>query len=64
MDVIVAEEVPYLTDGGRQRMPRGSREHHLGSGTHDSIHQSRIRTAGSVRETVDSASGSAFLSLM
>jgi hypothetical protein len=45
MDMIVAEEVPYLTDGGRRRMSCGSREHHLGSGAQDLIHRSRIRTA-------------------
>ena len=45
MDMIVAEEVPYLTDGGGQRMSCGSREHHLGSGAQDLIHRSRIRTA-------------------
>jgi hypothetical protein len=45
MDVIVAEEVAYLTDGGRQAMPCGSREHRLGGGAHDLIHRSRIRTA-------------------
>ena len=45
MDMIVAEEVPYLTDGGRQRMSCGSREHHLGSGARDLIHRSRIKTA-------------------
>lgn len=45
MDVIVAEEVPYLTDRGGQIMSYGSREHHLGSVTHDPIHRSRIRTA-------------------
>ena len=45
MDMIVAEEVPYLTDGGRQRMSCGSREHHPGSGARDLIHRSRIKTA-------------------
>src|SRR5271167_4446798 len=45
MDMIVVEEVPYLTDGGGQRMSCGSREHHLGSGAQDPIHRSRIRTA-------------------
>ena len=44
VDVIVAEEVPYLTDSGGQRMSCGSREHHLGSGAQDLIHRSRIRT--------------------
>jgi hypothetical protein len=44
MDMIVAEEVPYLTDGGGQRMPCGDREHHLGSGAQDLIHRTRIRT--------------------
>jgi hypothetical protein len=43
--MIVAEEVPYLTDGGRQRISCGSREHHLGSGARDLIHRSRIKTA-------------------
>ncbi len=42
MDMIVAEEVPYLTDGDGQRMPYGSREHRLASGAHDLIHWSRI----------------------
>ena len=42
MDMIVAEEVPYLTDGGGQRMSCGSREHHPGSGAQDLIHRSRI----------------------
>ena len=45
MDMIVAEEVPYLADGGGQRMPYGSREHRLGIGAHDLIHRPRIRTA-------------------
>lgn len=45
VDVIVAEEFPYLADGGGQRMSRGSREHSLGSGAQDLIHRSRIRTA-------------------
>ena len=45
MDVVVAEEVAYLTDGGRQRMSYRSREHRLGGGAHDLIHRSRIRTA-------------------
>ena len=45
MDMIVAEEVAYLTDGGGQRMSCGSREHRLGGGAHDLIHRSRIRTA-------------------
>jgi hypothetical protein len=44
MDMIVAEEVSYLTDGSRQRMSCGSREHHLGHGTQHPIHRSRIRT--------------------
>ena len=44
MDMIVAEEVPYLADGGGQRMPCGSREHRLGGGAHDLIHRPRIRT--------------------
>jgi hypothetical protein len=38
MDMIVAEEVPYLTDGGRQRMSGGSHEHRLGSSARDLIH--------------------------
>jgi hypothetical protein len=42
MDMIVAEEIPYLTDGGGCRMPDGSREHHLASRAHDLIHRSRI----------------------
>jgi hypothetical protein len=45
MHMIVTEEVPYLTDGGRQRMPCGSRDHRLGGGRHDLIHRSRIRSA-------------------
>jgi hypothetical protein len=44
VDVVVTEEIPYLTDGRRQRMSYGSRQHHLGSGTRDPIHRSRIRT--------------------
>ena len=32
MDMIVAEEVAYLTDGGGHAMPCGCREHRLGSG--------------------------------
>jgi hypothetical protein len=44
MDMIVAEEVPYLTDGGVQRMSYGSPEHHLGNSAQDLIHWSRIRT--------------------
>ncbi len=42
MDMIVAEEVPYVTDGDGQRMSYGSREHRLASGAHDLIHRSRI----------------------
>ena len=45
VDMIVAEEVPYLTDGGGQRMYCGNREHHLGNGAQGLIHRSRIRTA-------------------
>ena len=45
MDMIVTEEVPYLTDSGRPRMPCGSRDHRLGGGRHDLIHRSRIRSA-------------------
>ena len=45
MDMIVAEEVPYLTDGGGHRVSCGNREHHLGSGAQHLIHRSRIRTA-------------------
>ncbi len=41
MDVIVAEEVPYLTDGGGQRMSCRNREHRLGNGTQDLIHRSK-----------------------
>jgi hypothetical protein len=44
VDMIVAEKVPYLTDGGGQRMCCGSREHQLGCGAQDLIHRSRIRT--------------------
>jgi hypothetical protein len=44
MDVIVAEEFPYLTDGRGQRVSCGSGEHHLGSGAPALIHRSRIRT--------------------
>ena len=44
MHMIVTEEVAYLTDGGAQRMPCGSRDHRLGGGRHDLIHRSRIRT--------------------
>ena len=44
VDMIVAEKVPYLTDGGGQRMSCGSREHQLGCGAQDLIHRSRIRT--------------------
>jgi hypothetical protein len=46
MDMIVAEEVPNLINGGGRRMPCGSREHHIGSGACDLIHRSRIRIAG------------------
>jgi hypothetical protein len=45
MDVIVAEEFPYLADGRGQRVSCGSREHHLGGGAQALIHRSRIRTA-------------------
>ena len=45
MNMIVAEEVPYLTDGGRQRMSYGNRQHHLGSDAQHPVHRSRIRTA-------------------
>ena len=38
MDVIVTEEVPYLTDADGQRMSYRGREHRLASGTHDLIH--------------------------
>jgi hypothetical protein len=38
MDMIIAEEVPYLTDGGRQRMPYRGPEHRLGHGAQDPIH--------------------------
>ena len=38
MDMIVAEEVPYLTDGDGQRMSCGSREHRLASDAQDLIH--------------------------
>jgi hypothetical protein len=45
VDMIVAEEVAYLTDGGRQAMLCGGREHRLGGGARDLIHRSRIRTS-------------------
>jgi AcrR family transcriptional regulator len=45
MDMIVAEEVAYLSDGGRRRMPHRNREHRLSNGAHDPIHRSSIRTA-------------------
>jgi len=45
MDMVIAEEVPYLTDGGGQRMSDRSRDHRLGRGTRDLIHRSRISTA-------------------
>jgi hypothetical protein len=45
MDMIVAEEVPDLTDSGGQRMSCGSREHHLGNGARNLIHGSRIKTS-------------------
>ena len=48
VDMIVAEEVPYLADGGGQRMSHRSREHRLGNGAQDLIHRSRIRTAAAV----------------
>ena len=45
MDMIVLEIIPYLADGGGQRMYCGNREHHLGNGAQRLIHRSRIRTA-------------------
>jgi hypothetical protein len=54
MNMIVAEEVPYLTDGGRQRMSDGSREHHLGGGAQHptgQIRQERVPWPEGRRET-------------
>jgi hypothetical protein len=49
MDMTVAEEVPYLTDGGRPGMAHGSGEHHLARGTPHLIHGFRIKTAARAR---------------
>jgi hypothetical protein len=42
MDMIIAEELPYLPDAGSQRMSGGDGQHRIGDGAHDLIHRFRI----------------------
>jgi hypothetical protein len=54
MHMIIAEELLYLPDGSRQRMPGRDREHRIADGAHDLIHRLRIiktppSTPGSAR---------------
>jgi hypothetical protein len=43
VDVTVAEEVPYLADGGGRGMSFLDREHRLGNDARDVVHQLRIK---------------------
>ena len=65
MHMIIAEELLYLPDGSRQRMPGRDREHRIADGAHDLIHRLRIiktppSTPGSARPRLPSAAQFAY----